>query len=95
MRSRFTSEQRRALKRLIDAAARERIKSGYMDCDPESLTVRADEAETQGHEAVATALRNFRDEVVNPLLGMGLDLARVEQAVHATMVEKHGHTWPG
>lgn len=76
----MNGEQRETLKKLVDAATRDRVDRGYGDCDPESLTIKADEADVQGYPEIAEALRNFRDKVVNPLLGEGWTLDRIEQA---------------
>lgn len=76
----MNAADRKALRMAVDRAARERAESGYMDCDPETLTTRADDADRQGLPEVASALRAFRDRVVNPLLGEGWTLARIEEA---------------
>ena len=73
-------ETRELLKAQLDKAARERVKRGYLDCDPESLTRRALEAQDLGYDEIAQALINFRDKVVNVLLGEGWTLERIEQA---------------
>lgn len=76
----MTHEDRIALKYLIDKAVREKINTGYLDCDPESLTISANNTDDLGHTEVAQALRSFRDNVVNKLLGEGWDLNRIEMA---------------
>lgn len=73
-------EIREYLKYKLDQIARERAEKGWMDCDPESLTRRAIEAEELGYDEIAEALINFRDKVVNRLLGEGWTLDRIEQA---------------
>jgi hypothetical protein len=69
------------LRREIDKAARLRVESGYLDCDPESLSSRALEAEILGFPEVAQAFRNFRDNVVNQLIGEGWSVERIEAAM--------------
>lgn len=71
------------LKHRVSEAAKERAENtSYLDCDPESLSVRANEAEAIGHQEIADALRKFRDVVVNPLLGEGWTLERIEDAMY-------------
>jgi len=76
----MTAEERKGLKRLIDEKVRHKVQDGYLDCDPESLTIRAMEAEQMGFQEVADTLRKFRDEIVNVLIGEGWDLNRIEMA---------------
>ena len=73
------ARDREILKSLVDKRARERSKTAF-SADPEALTKEAIEAEEMGIPDLARALRNFRDKVVNPLLGEGWTVERIEQA---------------
>lgn len=73
-------EQREILKELVSVAASKRAASGYMNCDPEFLSNEAVRCEWEGYPEQAGAFRRFRDLVVNPLLGEGWSLDRIEQA---------------
>ena len=42
--------------------------------------MQAQDAALMGFFEVAEALTNFRDKVVNPMLGLGYDINRIEQA---------------
>lgn len=86
-------ETREYIKQKVNEASRRRAESGYMNCDPETLTRRANEAEALGFDDVAEALVNFRDKVVNVLLGEGWDLARIEAAVLRNF-ERYGKLTP-
>lgn len=75
-------DKRELLKKLVDHEARIRAASGFADCDPESLSIRALEAEELGYDEIASGLRNFRDLVVNRLLAEGWVLERIEMALY-------------
>lgn len=74
------AEQRKILKELVDQQSRDRAERGYGNCDPEYLSKIAIEDEEQGYQEQADAIRRFRDMVVNPLLGEGWSLSRIEEA---------------
>lgn len=71
---------RNFIRKELDRKARERSED-WMNCDPSRLTERAVEAEELGELEVAQALINFRDKVVNVLLGEGWTLERIEAAM--------------
>lgn len=76
------AETRQLIKSAIDNTIRSKLEQNvvYRSCDPEDLSIAADRAEEQGYPEVAGALRRFRDMVVNPLLGEGWTLDRIEAA---------------
>lgn len=76
----MNKQERELLRKAVDEKARERVAKGYGDCDPESLTRRANEAYDLGYDEIGDALSHFRDKIVNPLLGEGWTLERIEQA---------------
>lgn len=75
-------ETREYLKNRLDREARARVERGWMNCDPEYLTIRAMEARELGHEEVAEALEHFRDRVVNTLIGEGWTVERIEAVAY-------------
>lgn len=80
------AEQRQILKVLVDQKVRENTVSRiYRSCDPEDLTISADEAEELGYTEIASALRHFRDNVVNVLFAEGWSLDRIERAAFRAM----------
>ena len=78
----MTREERDRLRREIDRASRIRAQKGFMNCDPEDLTKRALEAKEVGYDEVGEALLNFRDKVVNVLLGEGWTVERIEEVAY-------------
>lgn len=88
----LSHEQRETIRYYRDLDARNKIANGYLDCDPESLTIKAAEAEELGHKEIASALRKFRDDVVNVLIGEGWDLNRIEIATLNWSEKKHNAT---
>ena len=74
-------ETRDLLRAAVDQASRARAARGVFNCDPESLTERANQAEADGLPEVAVAFRNFRDNVVNRLMGEGWTIERIEETV--------------
>lgn len=75
-------EIRDYLRSEVSKRSKERADNGFLDCDPESLTRRANEAYDLGLDEIGDALSRFRDLVVNQLLGEGWTLDRIEQAAY-------------
>lgn len=76
------------LRKQVDLVARQRAETGWMDCDPESLTMRANEADSLGYYEIGEALRTFRDKVVNQLLSEGWSLSKIEQVAYVNFSVK-------
>ena len=72
--------QRDYLKALVDQEVRRR-NSGILKCDPESLTMAARDADDLGHTELADVFRRIRDRIINPLLGEGWTVDRIEDAM--------------
>lgn len=81
------NETRKYLKREIDKRARERDNS----LSPDDLTVKAAECDELGYPELAESFRNIRDKLVNPLLGEGWTLERIERAAHHYFKRKQGN----
>jgi len=84
---RLSSEQRQALKKLIDEKARERSQNRF-NCDPEHISRVALELEELGIHQAAKSLRFFRDNVVNVLLGDGWSIEMIEDHMVTTNYSK-------